>query len=107
MANKVAGGVVVVVIFLIWIARMLTAGDLPGCDSSGAKSGLSDIFQSKNVEATKYNEIKSKSESKAENLCYASLTLKDGSVLEIDYKLYFEDKSPKVLITAARDAPKP
>jgi hypothetical protein len=101
------GIALIIIVGLIMIANYITKDDLPGCDSNDAKSSLSDIFKSKNIQATRYNEIKTVSTSKEEILCTASLTLQDASLLEIDYRFYFEDKTKKIQITAARDKPKP
>jgi len=88
------------------INKFVTRNDLSGCDSEEAKNGLSDVFTSKSVQAKRYNEIKTVSTSKEEVLCTASLTLEDESILEIDYRLYFENKGQMVQITAAREKPK-
>jgi hypothetical protein len=95
-----------VIAALIAAANYITRNDLPKCDSRNAKDSLSDIFQAKNIDAKRYNEIKTVSTTKEEVLCNATLTLQDDSVLEIDYRFFFEGGTKKVQITAAREKPK-
>lgn len=103
IAQKITYIGLAVVFGLILLAKLITWGDLPNCDSKDARYALSDIFKSKNVEATAYDEIKTISKAESEILCNARLSLKGNAKLEIDYKLFKEDGKNKVLITGAKD----
>jgi hypothetical protein len=78
-------------------------GDLPGCDSDGAKSGLSDIFKNAKLEFSRYIEIKMLTTTKEEVTCNATLEKTAGGSAEFDYRIFFEGKDPKVQITRAED----
>jgi hypothetical protein len=105
--TQIVVGIALLVVFaVIVVGKYITRNDLPACDSTDAKDSLSDIFKAKNVDAKRYNEIKTVSTTKEEVLCNASLTLQDDSVLEIDYRFFFEGDTKKVQITAAREKPK-
>ncbi len=89
----------VAVFGLILLAKLITWNDLPGCDSTQAKDVLSDVFKKNNVNASRYDEIKTLSKSDEEITCNAKLTLRDNSTLEIDYKLFREGGETRLLIT--------
>lgn len=72
---------------------------MPGCDSRKAKDVLSDIFKQNNVEATGYDEIKTLTSGKDEVTCSAILSLKDGSKLDLDYKLAREGSDIMLRVT--------
>lgn len=59
---------------------------LPECDSSRAKSTLSDIFKEKKLSPKSYKEIKTISSSKDSVACLATLPLTDTELLTINYK---------------------
>lgn len=90
---------------LIIVARFMTAGDLPECDSSTAKDTLSNIFKSSNLEFSRYIEIKTLKSTKDEVTCFASLAKTSGGSAEFDYRIYFENKAPKLQITRGVDKP--
>jgi hypothetical protein len=87
------------VVGLIMVAKFVTRNDLPGCDSTRAKDVLSDIFKKNNVDATRYDEIKTLSKGDDEITCYAKLTLRDNGAQEIDYKLFREGGDMRLQIT--------
>jgi hypothetical protein len=91
-------GLGVLFIFIL-VAKIATRNDLPACDSTRAKDTLSDIFKNRNVDATRYDEIKGLTASDAEVTCNATLTLRNNSKLVIDYKLFREGDGMKLLIT--------
>ena len=95
----IVGISVVAVLALIAVARFTTRNDLPGCDSTQAKNTLSDIFKKNNVDAARYNEIKTLTTLDDMITCNATLTLRDDSKLVIDYRLFKEGGSMKLLIT--------
>jgi hypothetical protein len=93
------GCAVVAVLAVIAIARFATRDDLPGCGSTQAKDTLSDIFKKNNVNASRYDEIKTLTTGNDEITCNAALTLRDDSKLVIDYRLYREGDGMKLLVT--------
>ncbi|MEA2991732.1 MAG: hypothetical protein QOD40_652 [Alphaproteobacteria bacterium] len=99
ITQLVVGVVLLAVVGLIMVAKFATRNDLPGCDSTRAKDVLSDIFKKNNVDATRYDEIKTLSKSDDEITCYAKLTLRDNSAQEIDYKLVREASDMRLQIT--------
>jgi hypothetical protein len=86
--KKIVGFVLVAVGALIAIAHFITRNDLPGCDSKRAKDTLSDIFKRNNVNASRYDQVKTLTKGDDEITCNATLTLADNKKLVIDYKLY-------------------
>jgi hypothetical protein len=90
---------------LIGLAKIITWGDLPGCDSDGVKSGLSDIFKQANLEFSRYIQIKTMTTTKEEITCNATLAKSAGGTGDFDYRVFFDDKTPKVVITRAEDKP--
>ena len=91
--------VVVVLLALIAIAKFATRAEIPGCDSTAAKDALSDILKKTNVDATRYDEIKTLTTLKDMVTCNAMLTLRNDSNLVIDYRIYQEGGSMKLMIT--------
>jgi len=82
---------------LLWIAtQFFNAATLPGCDTKRARDTLSDVFQANKVSTTRYNEIKTLSETKDEVRCNASLALREGGNLNVDYRFYWEGSSAKI-----------
>lgn len=99
---QIGVGIMVAIVFgLITIAKIITWNDLPGCDSKVARDSLSDLFKQHKIEATRYNEIKTITTSKDEVTCSASLALKAGTTLSIDYRLFYEDGKRRIRITRA------
>jgi hypothetical protein len=90
------------VVGLIMVAKFVTRNDLPGCDSTRAKDTLSDIFKKNDINASRYDEIKTQSKTDEEITCYAKLTLRDNSTQEIDYKLFRENGEIRLLITSSK-----
>jgi hypothetical protein len=99
ITQLVVGIVLVAVFGLILLAKIITRNDLPGCDSAEAKDVLSDIFKKNNINASRYDEIKTLSTSNDEITCNAKLTLRDNSTQEVDYKLFREAGNTRLLIT--------
>jgi hypothetical protein len=98
--TQIVVAVVLVAVFgLILLGKIVTWNDLPGCDSTRAKDVLSDIFKKNNINASRYDEIKTLSKADDEITCNAKLTLRDNSTLEIDYKLFREGGETRLLIT--------
>lgn len=101
---QIGVGIMVAIVFgLITIAKIITWNDLPGCDSKVARDSLSDLFKQHKVEATGYNEIKTITAGKDEVTCSASLALKAGTTLSIDYRFFYEDGKRRIRITRAEE----
>jgi hypothetical protein len=97
--KKIVGAVLVLVFGLILVAKIITYGDLPGCDSKHAKDRLSSNNIKNQVNASHYIEIKTLKKSDDENTCFANLALKAGGTLELDYKLIREGEGSQLIIT--------
>jgi hypothetical protein len=97
--KKVVGVVLALVIGLIVLAKIITFGDLPGCDSKIAKDRLSSNNVKNQVNASHYIEIKTLNKTDDENTCFANLALKAGGTLELDYKLIREGEGSQLIIT--------
>ena len=99
--TQIVVAVVLVVVFVfILIAKFITRNDLPGCDSTQAKDTLSSIFKQRNVDASRYDEIKTVTTDPDDITCNATLTLRDNSKLAIEYKIYRQPEGgTKLLIT--------
>lgn len=97
--KKIVGVVLVLVFGLIVLAKVITYGDLPGCDSKIAKDRLSSNNVKNQVNASHYIEIKTLKKSDDENSCFANLALKAGGTLELDYKLIREGNDSQLIIT--------
>jgi hypothetical protein len=97
--KKIVGLALVLVFGLILLAKIITFGDLPGCDSKIAKDRLSSNNVKNQVNASHYVEIKTLKKSDDENTCFANLALKAGGTLELDYKLIREGEGSQLIIT--------
>jgi hypothetical protein len=97
--KKIVGVVLALVIGLIVLAKIITFGDLPGCDSKIAKDRLSSNNVKNQVNASHYIEIKTLNKTDDENTCFANLALKAGGTLELDYKLIREGEGSQLIIT--------
>lgn len=75
---------------------------LPGYDSERATATVRDIFKDKDVELTALNDIKSVSDTKQEKTCTAHIESKDETA-NIDYKVFWEGWTVKVLIASVHD----
>lgn len=96
--QKIIAVVMFLVLGVIVLSKILTYGDLPGCDSKIAKDRLSANNVKNQVNASHYIEIKTLNKSEKENSCFANLALKAGGTLELDYKLVREGESDSALI---------
>jgi len=95
----------VVTIVLIVFGMIVELGELPRCDSKSAKDMLSTVFIQKKVNPAKYNEIKALSKTDEEIKCTASLALRAGGNIEVDYRFYWENKEKKYEVTRLQPQP--
>lgn len=96
--QKIIGVVMFLVLGVIVLSKILTYGDVPGCDSKIAKDRLSANNVKNQVNASHYIEIKTLNKSDNEIGCFANLALKAGGTLELDYKLVREGERDSALI---------
>jgi|ERR1051325_8529572 hypothetical protein len=75
---------------------------LPNCDQDRATDTVREIFKSKDVELVALNDIKSVTKTRQEKTCSAHIESKDETA-NIDYKIFWEGRTVKVLIQAVRD----
>jgi hypothetical protein len=75
---------------------------LPNCDQDRATATVRDIFKGKNVELVALNDIKAVSSSRQEKTCSAHIESKDETA-NIDYKIFWDGWTVKVLIQTVRD----
>jgi hypothetical protein len=97
--KKIVGVGLALVFGLIVLAKVITFGDLPGCDSKVAKDRLSSNNVKNQVNASHYIEIKTLKKTDNENSCFANLALRAGGTLELDYKLIREGNDSQLIIT--------
>jgi hypothetical protein len=75
---------------------------LPGCDADRATTTVREIFKSKNVELVALNDIKAVTGTRQEKTCSAHIESKDETA-NIDYKIFWDGWTVKVLIQTVRD----
>ncbi len=98
-------GVAVAIRLGISVLRIFTGEGLPACDSSEVKNGLSEIFKSVKVEVLSYAEIKTLTTAKEANTCSAVVEDSSGAKTGFEYRVYFEGKEAKVIVTSTEDKP--
>ena len=86
---------------LIWrgLQERLT---LPECDSSRAKSTLSDVLKQLNVEPLRDEPIKTISSNKDQVECSVVLPLSDGGNLNIDYSFFWQGSTAQMKYSISR-----
>ena len=86
---------------LIWrgLQERLT---LPQCDSSRAKSTLSDVLKQLNVEPLRDEPIKTVSNSKEKVECNVALPLSDGGTLNVDYSFFWQGSTAQMRYSISR-----
>jgi hypothetical protein len=86
---------------LVWrgLQERLT---LPECDSSRAKSTLSDVLKQLKVEPLRDEPIKTISSNKEQIQCSVVLPLSDGGNLNIDYSFFWQDSSAQMKYSISR-----
>lgn len=95
-ARRILAIATIVVTALILLGTLLTAGDLPGCDSDDARDSLSDRFQEAGLDMRRYDEISTVSETEDEVVCAATLTTADGETAYVDYRFYREGEDQMI-----------
>ena len=94
---------IVAFIFLgIGALKVMDNFTLPNCDQERATATVRDIFKGKDVELTVLNDIKSVAGTRQEKTCTAHIESKDETA-NIDYKVFWDGWTVKVLIQTVRD----
>jgi hypothetical protein len=75
---------------------------LPSCDADRTTTTVRDIFKGKDVELVALNDIKPVTDTRQENTCSAHIESKNETA-NIDYKIFWEGWTVKVLIQTVRD----
>jgi hypothetical protein len=75
---------------------------LPECDSSRAKSTLSDVLNQLKVEPLRDEPIKTISSSKQQVVCNVVLPLADGGTLNIDYTFFWQGNTADMHYSISR-----
>jgi hypothetical protein len=88
--------------FGIGILKFADNFTLPNCDQDRATATVRDIFKGKDVELTVLNDIKSVTSTGQEKTCTAHIESKDETA-NIDYKIFWDGWTVKVLIQTVRD----
>jgi hypothetical protein len=78
---------------------------LPTCSSDTASDTLKSIFKSKDVEVTSISDFKSVTEISSEKTCQAHVET-PSELADIDYRIYWEGWTTKVMITEVKAKPK-
>ena|SRR5665647_1073699 len=103
---KIAAAIIVLALIAFkWIGNYTSAGELPGCASDDVKGGLSNIFKEAKLEFSRYIDIKTLTTTKEEITCNATLAKSAGGTADFDYRIFFQDKVARVVITRAEDKP--
>jgi len=86
---------------LIWrgLQERLT---LPECDSSRAKSTLSDVLNQLKVEPLRDEPIKTISSNKEKVECNVALPLSDGGTLNVDYSFFWQGSTAQMRYSMSR-----
>ncbi len=86
---------------LIWrgLQERLT---LPECDSSRAKSTLSDVLKQLKVEPLRDEPIKTVSSNKEKVECNVALPLSDGGTLNVDYSFFWQGSTAQMRYSISR-----
>ena len=75
---------------------------LPSCSADRTTTTVRDIFKSKDVELVTLNDIKPVIDTRQEKTCSAHIESKDETA-NIDYKIFWDGWTVKVLIQTVRD----
>jgi hypothetical protein len=75
---------------------------LPGCEAERTTTTVRDIFKSKDIELVTLDGIKPVTDTRQEKTCTAHIESKDETAT-IDYKVFWEGWTVKVLIQTVRD----
>jgi len=75
---------------------------LPSCAADRTTTTVRDIFKGKDVELVALNDIKPVTDTRQEKTCTAHIESKDETA-NIDYKIFWEGWTVKVLIQTVRD----
>ena len=86
----------------IGLIKMIDQFTLPSCDASRTTTTVRDIFKSKDVELVTLDQIKSVADSRQEKTCTAHIESKDETA-NVDYKVFWDGWTVKVLIQTVRD----
>ena len=86
----------------IGVLKFVDQFTLPSCSSDRTTATVRDIFKSKNVELVTLNDFKSVTDTRQEKTCSAHIESKDETA-NIDYKIFWDGWTVKVLIQAVRD----
>ena len=78
---------------------------LPTCSSNTASDTLKSIFKSKDVEVTSISDFKSVTDTSSEKTCQAHVET-PAELADIDYRIYWEGWTTKVMITEVKAKPK-
>jgi hypothetical protein len=77
---------------------------LPECDSERARKSLAEVLQQFKYEPTKYEPIKTVSDTKDQVTCSAVLPLPDGGSVAADFTFYWEGDKATMKYSVARKA---
>lgn len=86
----------------IGILKVMDQFTLPGCSSDRTTTTVRDIFKGKDVELVTLDQIKSVTDTRQEKTCTAHIESKDETA-NVDYKVFWDGWTVKVLIQTVRD----
>jgi len=84
------------------VVKIVDQFTLPSCNAERTTTTLRDIFKSKDVELVALKEIKAVTDTRQEKTCTAYIESKDETA-NIDYKVFWDGWTVKVLIQTVRD----
>ena len=84
------------------ILKIVDQFTLPSCNADRTTATVRDIFKSKNVELVTLKDIKAVTDTRQEKTCTAYIESKDETA-NVDYKVFWDGWTVKVLIATVRD----
>ena len=84
------------------VVKIVDQFTLPSCNAERTTTTVRDIFKSKDVELVALKEIKAVTDTRQEKTCTAYIESKDETA-NIDYKVFWDGWTVKVLIQTVRD----
>jgi hypothetical protein len=78
---------------------------LPECDSERARKTLSEVLDQLQLQPTRYEPIKTVSNTKEAIVCNAVMPLPDGGSVTVDYSFYWQGDKANMRYSISRKAP--
>lgn len=90
-----------IIFAIIAVVKVIDTFTLPGCDSTRSTDAVRSIFKDKNLPEPTLSGVKSTGDAGAEKTCEAAYEIPNEKGT-LDYKVFWESWSAKVMITKVR-----